>query len=159
LALHESKVFGFGLEKAVLDLSADHTPPEILALTGTGDDFKGLWLPKVRIFVAPKAADGLAFDLRAQDLLIDFRQGVSGEFGLEVLNKVDGKIQVATRFYEGDRMIVPTDGHSLPGDPRATNIRGSRASVAADGELQLAIRGGLPQYAITVTRLDDNHVI
>jgi len=41
---------GLRLEKAVLDLSADHTPAEILDLFGTDQDFKGLWLPHVRIF-------------------------------------------------------------------------------------------------------------
>jgi large repetitive protein len=152
LALHESGVFGFGLEKAVLDLSADHTPPEILELFGTDQDFKGLWLPHVRIFVAPKGATGLSFDLRANDLLIDFRQGVSGEFTAEVINSFDGKVVVQPRFYEGERQILPVRGYNLPGDPRSTTIRGSRASVAADGELQLAINGGHAPYTITVTR-------
>jgi len=76
LCLHESGVFGFGLEKAVLDLSADSTPPQILDQFGASDDLKGLWLPHVRVFVAPKRTAGLAFDVRANDLLIDFREGV-----------------------------------------------------------------------------------
>jgi hypothetical protein len=154
LCLHESGVFGFGLEKAVLDLSADHTPAEILERCGAGDDFRGLWLPHVRIFVAPKKAKGLAFQAQAEDLLIDFREGVSGEFALEVLNRVDGKVKAEPRFFEGDRMILPArgDARSLPTEPQSTVLRGTRASVAADGELQLVISGGLPPYNVTVKR-------
>jgi hypothetical protein len=152
LALHESGVFGFGLEKAVLDLSADRTPPEIMELFGTGQDFKGLWLPHVRIFVAPKGATGLSFDVRANDLLLDFRQGVSGEFVAEIINTIDGKVVVQPRFYEGERQILPVRGYNLPGDPRSTTIRGSRASVPADGELQVAITGGNAPYKVTVSR-------
>lgn len=87
LALHESGVFGFGMQKAVLDLTADFTPPDIMELFGTGDDFTGLWLPHVRLFLAPNRTTGKSFDLHANDLLIDFNHGVSGEFAFEVVNR------------------------------------------------------------------------
>ncbi|RPJ02310.1 MAG: hypothetical protein EHM39_02140, partial [Chloroflexi bacterium] len=155
LALHESGVFGFGMQKAVLDLTADFTPPDIMELFGTGDDFTGLWLPHVRLFLAPNRTTGKSFDLHANDLLIDFNHGVSGEFAFEVVNR-NAKLAVEPRLFEGDKVVQVTRGRkSEPaGGARGTiTVTGSRASVAADGELQLAISGGTPPYTITV-RLD-----
>jgi hypothetical protein len=155
LALHESNVVGFGMQKAVLDLSADFTPPDIMELFGTGDDFTGLWLPHVRFFFAPNRTTGKAFDLHANDLLIDFNHGVSGEFEFDVMNR-NAQLAVEPRLFEGDKLVQVTRGHKSepPGGARGTiTITGSRASVAADGELQLAISGGTPPYTVTV-RLD-----
>ena len=152
LALHDSNVFGFGMQKAVLDLSADFTPPDIMELFGTGDDFTGLWLPHVRLFLAPNRTTGKAFDLHANDLLIDFNHGVSGEFEFDVMNR-NAKLAVEPRLFEGDKLVQVTRGRkSEPaGGARGTiTITGSRASVAADGELQLAISGGTPPYTVTV---------
>ncbi len=155
LALHESGVVGFGMEKAVLDLSDDFTPPDILELFGTGDDFTGLWLPHLRFFVAPNRTTGKSFDLHANDLLIDFDHGVSGEFAFEVMS-CNAKLAVEPRLFEGDKLVQVTRGRKTepPGGARGTiTVTGSRASVAADGELQLAISGGTPPYTVTV-RLD-----
>jgi hypothetical protein len=159
LALHESGVFGFGMQKAVLDLTADFTPPDILELFGTGDDFTGLWMPHVRLFFAPGRTTGLAFDLHANDLLIDFNQGVSGEFAFEIMNR-NAKLAVEPRLFEGDKLVQVTRGKKTEptGGERGTiTVRGSRASVAADGELQLAISGGTPPYTITV-KLDGSTI-
>ena len=151
LCLHKSRAVGFGLEKAVLDLSDDFTPPEILENFGTGDDFEGLWLPHVRIFVAPSGMTGFAFDVRANDLLIGFNSGVSGEFAADIMRRND-RLSVTPRLFEGDHVVDVTRGKESE-DGQVTTVAGSRASIAADGELQLAITGGQPQYTITV-RLD-----
>jgi hypothetical protein len=82
--LHDSGAWGFGFESAILDLSDKVTPPQILAKFGTGEDFQGLYFPQVRLYAAPNAAKGLEFAVYANDLVIDFNNGVSGEFGLDI---------------------------------------------------------------------------
>ncbi|MCB9235563.1 MAG: hypothetical protein H6581_28160 [Bacteroidia bacterium] len=149
IALHESGVFGFGLDKAILDLSDGFTPPEILELFGVGDDFQGLWLPHVRLFVAPNRTTGFAFDLRANDLLIDFEGVVSGEFALDIIRR-NSKLKVEPILYEGDLRRHVTRGNTSETATSVT-VTGSRASVAADGELQISISGGMAPYNVEVT--------
>ncbi len=153
LCLHESRTIGFGLEKIVLDLSDSFTPPEILEQFGTGDEFKGLWIPHVRFFVAPGKNTGFAFDIRANDLLIDFNQGVSGEFAFDIIRR-NSLLEVEPIIYQGDVKRTVTRGNKRIAGSVIT-VTGSRASVAADGELQLSIQGGYPPYSISV-RLDGN---
>jgi large repetitive protein len=110
LCLHSSSIVGFGLEKIVLDLSLNFTPAEILEKNfGVGDEFKGIWMPQVRFFLAPSGLRGLAFDTWGEDLLIDFDQGLSGEIGMELVNNHNrAPIQVDIVFYEGNVRKSPT---------------------------------------------------
>lgn len=78
----DSGHFGFGFDKAILDLSDGHMPPELLSQFGVGDNWQGTYLTDLRIFLAPSGAQGLAVDVSAHDLLIgiDSSSGVSGDF-------------------------------------------------------------------------------
>ena len=68
----DSRVVGFGFRRAVLDLSEQSTPPEVLEQFGYDESWKGLYLPEIRLFVAPHGMRDLAVDRqgrrgRAQD--------------------------------------------------------------------------------------------
>ena len=80
---------GFGFQSLILDLSGTQTPPELLSKFGVGDDFRGLYLPDVRVFVRPPGLDGLGIDVSARELLIGIgpEGGVSGVFGLDVVDR------------------------------------------------------------------------
>jgi hypothetical protein len=154
LALSSDGRWGFGIEKIVLDFSGDFTPPEILDQFGAGDDFRGIWCPNLRFFHASRNSAGFAFDVRAHDLLIDFDKGVSGEIAADIMQR-NTAFKVLPAFVAGDKLIDEHQGHKVdpPVDkPHTTVIRGSEATVAANGRLQLSITGGEPPYAITVTK-------
>jgi hypothetical protein len=155
MCLHSSGVVGFGLEKIVLDLSADFTPPEILEKNfGIGDDFTGLWIPSVRLFVAPAGLKGFAVDTWASDMLIDFEQGLSGEFGIELMNgAASAPLEVQAVFYPGRDPLFTTsagpDSVTDNGGKSATR-RDSQISLPAGSNLQVRIRGGKAGYVTEV---------
>lgn len=154
LCLHSSSIVGFGLEKIVLDLSLNFTPAEILEKNfGVGDEFKGLWMPQVRFFLAPSGLRGLAFDTWGEDLLIDFDQGLSGEIGMELVNNHNrAPIQVDIVFYEGKVRKSPTKNGKDDEDANHNITRKSIIHTKTNAEIQLRIRGGKPPYTITIKR-------
>ena len=74
------RALGIGFRSATLDLDGDFTPPALRDKAGVGDDWTGLYLPEVRVFVAPDGLRNLAFECGAQELLIglDTTTGGSG---------------------------------------------------------------------------------
>lgn len=153
LALSKSEHWGFGIEKLVLDFSGDFTPPEILAQFGTGDDFRGFWCPDIRYFHASKKGEGLAFDIRAHDVLVDFNNGISGEIAADIMRR-NTAFKVTPVFFAGGNKVDEEAGHKIdaPADkPHFTFIRDSQAKLETGGELQLSITGGEPPYTITVS--------
>lgn len=146
----DSDIVGIGFRSAVLDLSDGFTPPDILAQFGYDESWKGLYLPEIRLFVAPHGARDLAVDGGAQNLLIGFgpSAGVTGDFELQVLNQGAGNLILGARFYdvtgkcygisrksdknatvqlpEHTRMIIDVDGGRTP----------FTASATIDGVLQ-----------------------
>ncbi len=159
LCLHSSNVVGFGLEKVVLDLSVEFTPAEILQKNfGVGDEFRGLWIPQVRFFLAPSGLRGMAFDTWGQDLLIDFDQGLSGEIGMELVNNHNrAPLQVDVVFYEGNTRKTPTKRGDDAEDSNHNITRTSFIFTATNAEIQLRIRGGRPPYTATI-RVDGNTI-
>ena len=65
-----SSTVGIGFRTAVLDTSHGATPPDVLAQFSFDDDWTGVYIPELRLYIAPKGATGLAFDASAQNLLI-----------------------------------------------------------------------------------------
>lgn len=94
-ALIPGEQFGFGFRKAVLDLSSERTPPDILDQFGVGEDWQGIYLPEVRIFASTQRSAGVAFNIGARDLLIGLHPtpGLWGEFNIDI-------------DLSGDRLIV-----------------------------------------------------
>ena len=96
----DSRVVGFGFRSAVLDLSDGYTPPDILEQFGYDDSWTGLYLPVVRLFVAPHGMDDFAVSAGASNLLIGLGStpGITGDFALSVINQ-GSALGVSARFY------------------------------------------------------------
>ncbi|HYI60143.1 MAG TPA: hypothetical protein VEX66_18395, partial [Microlunatus sp.] len=123
-----SQVVGFGFRSALLDLSEGVTPPTILERFGFDESWKGVYLPEVRLFVAPHGMRGLALDAGAKDLLIGVgdHSGVSGDFDLEVIQQGTGPAKVSARFLAADGQSYGTtetdDKHAIALVPPQTTM-------------------------------------
>lgn len=138
----DSNVVGFGFRSAVLDLSANSTPPSVLEQFGYDDKWQGLYLPEIRLFVAPHGARDLAVEAGATNLLIGFGQtaGVTGDFLLQVLDQGAGPLQLNARFYDStgqsygiNRLTATTGEVQLPEFTRMiADVEGGRAPFNVD---------------------------
>ena len=98
-----SSCVGFGFRSATLDLSNNSTPPDILSQFGYDESWTGLYLPEVRIYIAPNGAENLAFDGGARNLLIGIgaSAGITGDFDIELVDQGNGsQVKVSARFYD-----------------------------------------------------------
>jgi hypothetical protein len=93
---------GIGFRTAILDLSDGSTPPDVIAQFGFDDSWTGLYLPELRIYVAPKGATGLACDASATNLLIGVgaSAGLTGDFEVAIVDQGSGPVKVSARFYD-----------------------------------------------------------
>jgi hypothetical protein len=134
-----SKIVGFGFRSATLDLSTGSAPPDILAQFGFDESWTGLYLPEIRLFIAPHGADDFAVDAGARNLLIGFgaSAGITGDFDLEVIDQGTGKLQLGARFYDAG-------GQSYA----ITRVDDTTAKVMVPEKTRLVIdvNGGLTPY-------------
>lgn len=137
-----SKVVGFGFRSATLDLSTGSTPPDVLSQFGYDETWTGLYLPEIRLFIAPHGADDFAVDGSATNLLIGFgaSAGVTGDFGLDVIDQGSGTLRLGARFYD-------PSGQSYA----ITRINDTTARVALPDRSRLVVDvdGGRSPYAVT----------
>lgn len=143
---NNNSLFGWGFRSAILDFSDEHTPPEILAVAGTGDDWKGIFLPEVRIFVAPSGIRGLAVDAGAKSLLIGIGPGggVSGDFDVEVVNQV-GAVDADVRFQSADNHTMRPHW----GSTEDSGLRHGELITPPTGALIVDVHGGQAPYTVT----------
>ena len=146
-------VLGFGFHSVVLDLSTTHTPPQLLEAARVGADFRGIYLPDVRVFVQPPGAEGLSVDVSARELLIGLgpEGGISGVFGLDVVQA--GAPQSATVRVYNDlgrllaRLDVPTvEDLEAPVPPHTTDT----IQIPNTTQWIVDATGGHPPYRIEV---------
>ncbi|ANP51088.1 hypothetical protein J2Z21_009671 [Streptomyces griseochromogenes] len=140
-------VLGFGFQSLILDLSGTETPPELLDKFGVGADFRGVYLPDVRVFVRPPGLDGLGVDVSARELLIGIgpEGGVSGVFGLDIV-KPDAPQHVSVGIYDEfgaflHRQELPAGGAPYTAEP---------LFVPARTQWVVDVAGGQPPYNIQV---------
>jgi hypothetical protein len=147
IALHESGRIAFGVGAIVLDLSADHTPPEILSFFGVDEAFEGIYVKSVQFYYAD-SDKSLGFNFGVRDALISFAGEVSLEARLDILGP-ETEMDFEVRLYEGDRRVEYSRGRPVAGgSPRA--IRGSTARLRADGVIHVLVRGGAPPHTVSV---------
>lgn len=144
--------FGFGFNSVVLDLSGTATPPELMAKFGVGEDFRGLYLPDVRIFLQPAGADGLAIDVSARELLIGIgpEGGVSGIFGLDLVKPDSPQAGTVTVFDEVGTLIRRFEIPVAPSPGPAPNVVADPTAVPGRTRWVVDVTGGQPPYAITI---------
>jgi len=138
---------GFGFQSLILDLSGTETPPQLLSKFGVGDDFRGLYLPDVRVFVRPPGLDGLGIDVSARELLIGIgpEGGVSGIFGLDIV-KPDSPQHIDISIYdEFGALVLPLE---VPegADPFTFML----FELPAKTQWVVDVLGGQPPYNIQV---------
>lgn len=139
-----SNVVGFGFRSAVLDLSDGSTPPDVLAQFGYDESWTGLYLPEIRLFVAPHGMQDLAVDVGARNLLIGLGQtpGVTGDFDLEVVDQGSGPLRLSARFFAPGGQAF---GITRASDTTATVALPERTRMVVD------IDGGRTPYNASVT--------
>lgn len=145
------RTIGFGFRSATLDLSNDSTPPAVVEKFGFGEDWGGLYLPEVRIFLAPEGVRDLAFEAGVKDLLIGFgdSSGVSGDFEAALIQQGSGALAVGTRFFDEngqsygiERINATTARARVPAVTRmVVDVEGGRAPYSRS----VAVGGGAPQ--------------
>jgi hypothetical protein len=133
------RVFGIGFRSATLDLSNDSTPPALMSKAGVGDDWTGLYLPEVRVFIAPEGARDFAFEAGANELLIGFGagDGIWGDFEAMLVNQGSGVLKLDARF-------VDADGKSY-GLDRISDTE-ARARIPAHTNMVVDVSGGRTPY-------------
>ena len=137
-----SNVVGFGFRSGTLDLSNGSTPPDVLAQFGFDESWTGLYLPEIRLFVAPHGARDLAVDAGARNLLIGLgaSSGVTGDFDLTILNQGAGPLHLGARFYDADGR-----GYSLTRESDTT----ARVQLPARTRMVIDVEGGRTPFNVT----------
>ena len=145
LCIHESGRVGFGVDGVLLDLSPNSTPPEILQHFGVGDDWIGLYIRSLRVYVSVSSAD-LAFTLSVRDAVIGFDGQVSLEARLDVVNTETFSMQVL--LFDGDRRI-----DHVAGDPNSdpSKVVPGYGQAPGGAIVQVVPIGGVPDFEIDVT--------
>ena len=59
-----AKIVGFGFRSAILDLADGSTPADVLEQFGFDESWTELYLPEIRLFIAPHGAEDFAVDGR-----------------------------------------------------------------------------------------------
>jgi hypothetical protein len=143
----QDRAVGIGFRSATLDLDGDYTPPALRDKAGVGDDWTGLYLPEVRVFVAPDGLRNLAFECGAQELLVGLGRttGIWGDFDAALVQQGGGDLKVLPRFQADGKTFGVTLGASVAGVVQAT------ARVPQQSTLIIDVSGGRPPYARSVT--------
>lgn len=138
-----SDCVGFGFRSGILDLSDGSTPPDVLAQFGFDESWKGLYLPEIRLFVAPEGARDFAVDAGARNLLISFGDdGITGDFELTVLNQGAGPLKLGARFFDSEGR-----GYSITRESETT----ASAQLPARTRMVVDVEGGRTPFNVTVS--------
>ena len=143
-----SDTVGFAFRTAVLDLSGTAGPSGVPAgARAMPSNWQGLFLPDVRLFVAPEGLDGLSVMAGVENLWIGIgvHEGVTGLFEAEVVNRGHAPAIVVRFVTEAGQQIGFTgDSAQLP----------EHTTVYAESS------GGLGAYDVSITvngvRTDDD---
>ena len=135
----ESGVVGFGFKSAVLDLSDGYTPAAVLQQFGFDESWTGLYLPEIRLFVAPHGMEDFAVNAGVRNLLIGLGQssGITGDFEVMVINQGAGDLGLQAVFLTPDNRVIGVE--PLPDGSL-------EVALPAQSRLLLEISGGKAPY-------------
>lgn len=138
------RTIGFGFRSAVLDLSDGTTPMDVLDQFGFDQSWTGIYLPEIRLFVAPQGADGFAVNAGARNLLIGIgdHAGITGDFELDVINQGDGPLEIAARF-------SAPDGRTI--GPRMTSGGTGTVTLPENTTMAVDVGGRRPPYTVEIS--------
>ena len=150
IAVRTDGRYAFSVEHVVVDLSEDHTPPEILEFFGTDESFKGFLIKGARFFYSDKDKD-FAFDFSIKDLLFSFAGEISFEAQLDLLfeRAITLGINVTPKFFDHKGEIKDYI-RGLPFGGNSNVLTKGAAKVPQTAFLQMEITGGIPDYTISV---------
>lgn len=147
MAIHESGRVGFGIDRILLDLSQDSTPPEILAHAGVGDDWTGLYIRALRVFFTA-GKDNYRCTISVEDALISFRGTVSFSASAELVNP--DAFKIIASIYDGDRPAVDVRMPEARPDYQAAVDAPGEARVPDGCRVHVLFAGGTPPCAALV---------
>ena len=138
------RTVGFGFRSAILDLSDQSTPTEVLDQFGFDPSWTGVYLPEIRLFLAPQGVEGLAVNAGARNLLIGIGQhsGVTGDFELDVINQGGGPLALSARF------STPA-GHTIY--PTSTGDDTAKVELPALTTMIVDVGGRRPPYTVEIS--------
>src|SRR3954451_7944136 len=141
----DSRAVGIGFRSATLDLDGDFTPPALRDKAGVGDDWTGLYLPEVRLFVSPDGLQGLAFECGAQELLIGLAPtgGLWGDFDAALVQQGGGDLVLRPRFEADGHGYTIVRGGEVAGVVQAS------ARVPQTSTMVVDVTGGRTPYTRT----------
>jgi len=139
----DSRTVGFGFRTAVLDLSDQTTPPEVLDQFGFDPSWTGVYLPDLRLFIAKDGTKGLAVQGGVHNLLVGIgsHSGVTGDFDLNVINQGSGPLELSARFSLPDGRVI---GTTSTGDGTA------RADLPESSIMTVDVGGRRPPYTVEI---------
>ncbi|MEM8842445.1 MAG: hypothetical protein AAGD47_11785, partial [Pseudomonadota bacterium] len=139
----DSRQVGIGFQSAILDLSTNSTPPAVLDQFGFDESWTGLYLPEIRLFVAPNGLEDFAVSAGASNLLIGWgaQGGVTGDFALSIIDQGSGELTLSARF-------VDSEGRAYAITPTGPGT--ATAGIPPQCRLIVDITGGRPPYTTTV---------
>jgi hypothetical protein len=144
---------GFGFQTVVVDLSGTVTPPELLAKFGLGEDFRGIYLPDVRVFFKVPGLDGLSFDVSARELVIGIgpEGGLSGIFGVDVVKPDAPQSAVITVYDEYGQLVTRIETPEVADSTQpAPPWTAPPVAVPRKSQWVVDVAGGQPPYRIEV---------
>jgi len=146
LAVTRDGRIGIGLGPALLDCSADHTPPEILEFFGADESFEGLLFKSVRFFYQDEDKD-FAFNVGVENMLLGWEPevSISLEASVDVLGP-EAEFKIEVKLFDGAREI-----HSLSSAAADEADGGllSPVTIPETGVAQIIISGGIPGFNIS----------
>lgn len=159
IAVYQNELIGFSLDRIILDLSEEATPPEILQHFGVDEAWKGLYIGQALFFF--NNDQGVGFNFRVKDALISFAGEVTMEAALDIyLNSTLGILSAEPVFYQGDQRVTEfrrgVIHPSVATRPSGTPF--GNIALTKDAVMHLQISGGMPRYTIEVLKADGTNI-
>lgn len=144
IALHEKGRWAFSVDQLIVDMSQNHTPPELMRHFGVDETFQGLYL-KRGLFLYQDRDKDWSFSFILNDVLISFNGEISLETELNVFGPVFNRnppMDFMLIFYDGARQIQYT---------------GNEITVPSNVVIRLVIQGGVPKHRVEM-KFNDNNI-
>ncbi|PZX55353.1 hypothetical protein LV84_02491 [Algoriphagus ratkowskyi] len=159
IAVYANELVAFSIDRVILDLSEEATPPEVLEHFGVDEAWKGLYIGQALLFF--NNDQGVGFNFRVNDLLVSTNGEVSFEAALDIyLNSTLGILTAEPTFYNGATKVTEIRrGVIFPPVPtRPSGTPAGQVTVLPGAVMHLQIHGGMPTYLTQVLLQDGTDI-